>query len=84
LATHVSLSLSLFPLSLCYFFELTPSLTFLYVRLEKGFGAHGHQYSLHFQNFEKFKISYFDVSKNYEVKNIDRYIYIGVYAKKSC
>jgi hypothetical protein len=41
---------------------------------EKGFGADGHQCSLHFQNFNFFKISHFYVSKNYEVKYIDRYI----------
>jgi hypothetical protein len=40
---------------------------------ERGFGAHGHQCSHHFQNFENFKISYFYVFKNYGVKYIDRY-----------
>jgi hypothetical protein len=41
---------------------------------EKGFGAHGHRCSLHFQNLENFKISHFYISKNYEVKYIHRYI----------
>jgi hypothetical protein len=41
---------------------------------EKGFGAHGHQCSLHFQNFEKFKILHFYVFKKISVKYIDRYI----------
>jgi hypothetical protein len=40
---------------------------------KRGFGAHGHQCSHHFQNFEDFKISYFYVFKNYGVKYIDRY-----------
>jgi hypothetical protein len=39
---------------------------------EKEFGAHRHQCSLHFQNFENIKISQFYVSKNYGGKYIDR------------
>jgi hypothetical protein len=41
--------------------------------MERGFGAHGHQCSHHFQNFEDFKISYFYIFKNYGIKFIDRY-----------
>jgi hypothetical protein len=40
---------------------------------ERGFGAHEHQCSHHFQKFEDFKILYFYVFKNYGVKYIDRY-----------
>jgi hypothetical protein len=40
---------------------------------ERGFGAHGHRCSHHFQNFEDFIISYFYVFKNYSVKYIYRY-----------
>jgi hypothetical protein len=42
--------------------------------LGRGFGAHGHQCSLQFQNFENFKISHFYGFKNYGIKYIDRYV----------
>jgi hypothetical protein len=44
------------------------------VQTERGFGAHEHQCSLHFQNLEFFKISHFYISKNYGVKYINRYV----------
>jgi hypothetical protein len=44
-----------------------------FVLPDRGFGAHGHQCSNHFQNFEDLIISYFYVLKNYGVKYIDRY-----------
>jgi hypothetical protein len=47
---------------------------YIYAYVDSGSGAHGHQCSYHFQNFENFKISHFYVFKNYGVKYIDRYI----------